>query len=200
MAMPRKETLMASKTLVSVGMAALAASAVLLVLTTGCGTVLLNQTAERTGSITVMVINNTPYTAAFSYGSWDAWDRSPPGPVQIRQLVLDANSSSAAATVTCARNFSIATTDFIDRANLVDAPSTLTNFNPDAYDTVVHFSNIPSGSSGAALPTIGTALGVGPLLGVDYECGDELIFTLVEDPDAPGGFRVDFSDIAAPQT
>lgn len=176
------------------------AAAAALPLVAGCAnTVLLNQTAERTGNITVMVINDTPYTAAFTYGSWDAWDRSPPGPVQMQQQVLAANSSSAAATVTCARNFSLATADFIDRANLVKAPTTVTNFNPDAFDTVVHFSNIAPGSPGAALPTIGTADGNARLLGVDYACGDELIFTLVQDPDAPGGFRVDFSDIKGTQ-
>lgn len=186
---------MARKALVSLSMAALAVSAPLLLLTTGCGTVLLNQTAERTGNVTVIIINNTPFTAAFTYGAWDAWDRSPPGPVQMQQLVLAANTSSSAAEFSCARNFSLATVDFITRANLVDAPGNVATFNPDAYDTVVHFSNIAPGSSGAALPTIGTAQGNARLLGVDYECGDELVFTLAEDPDAPGGFRVDFSDI-----
>jgi hypothetical protein len=190
---------MARKALVSLSKAALRLSALFLLLTAGCGTVLLNQTAERTGNITVMVINNTPYTAAFTYGAWNVWDRSPPGPVQMQQLVLAANTSSSPAQATCARNFSLATADFIDRANLVDAPADLPSFDPDAYDTLVHFSNIAPASPGAALPTVGTALGDERLLGVDYECGDQLIFTLVEDPDAPGGFRVDFSDIIGSQ-
>jgi hypothetical protein len=192
---PRKDIHMAIKALFSLPAAVLATVALLLVLQPGCGPVLLNQTAERSGSITVRVINTTPYTAAFSYGSWDAWDRSPPGPVQMQQLVLAANSSSAPATVTCARNFSVGTRAFIERAEVVDAPETLPNFNPDAFDSVVHFSNIPPGNPGAALPTVGTALGDARLLGWDYACGDELIFTLVEDPDAEGGFRIDFSVI-----
>jgi len=186
---------MATKALISLPVAMLAAVASLLVLQPGCGPALLNLTAERRGNVTVRVINTTPYTAAFTYGSWDAWDRSPPGPVQMQQLVLAANSSSAPATVTCARNFSIGTRDFIERAELVDAPETFSNFNPDAFDSVVHFSNIPPGNPGAALPTVGTALGNSRLLGRHYECGDELIFTLVEDPDAEGGFRIDFSVI-----
>jgi hypothetical protein len=182
---------MARKALISLGLT-------LLLLIAGCGTAVLNQTAERTGNVTVQIINDTPYTAAFTYGTWDAWDRSPPGPVQLQQLVLAANTSSAVATVSCARNFSVATEEFIQRATLIDAPNSVTNFNADAFDSVVHFSNVAPGSSGASLPLVGTATGIQRLLGVDYECGDQLIFTLVQDPDAPGGFRVDFSDLATP--
>ncbi len=165
-----------------------------------CAQVLLNQTAVRTGNVTVVFINDTPFTAAFSYGMWDAWDRSPPGQIEMQQLVLAANSTSSVATLTCARNFSVATQAFIDRANVLNTPTTFAGFNPDAYDSVLHFSNIAPGSPGAALPTVGTALGIERLLGVDYECGDELVVTLVQDPDAAGGFRADFSDIKGPET
>ncbi len=68
-------------------------------------------------------------------------------------------------------------------------------FDADAFDTVVHFSSAPSDSNAAALPTEGTALGREVLLGVDYSCADEIIFTFVQDPDAVGGFRIDFEVI-----
>jgi len=70
-----------------------------------------------------------------------------------------------------------------------------TSFDADSFDTVVHFSAAASDSDAAALPTAGTALGVEKLLGVDYSCADLLVFTFTEDPDAEGGFRVDFEVI-----
>ena len=43
-----------------------------------------------------------------------------------------------------------------------------------------------------AVATVGTAVGLNKLVGVDFSCGDELIFTFRPDPDAEGGFRIDF--------
>jgi hypothetical protein len=68
-------------------------------------------------------------------------------------------------------------------------------FVPEAFDTVVHFSSAPAGSTGEGLPTQGTAEGIERLLGVDYSCEDQLVFTFVQDPDAPGGFRIDYQVI-----
>ena len=45
----------------------------------------------------------------------------------------------------------------------------------------------------AALATAGTAEGIEVRLGVDYACGDQLIFTFVEDAEANGGFRIEYS-------
>jgi hypothetical protein len=68
-------------------------------------------------------------------------------------------------------------------------------FNPDAFVEGVNFSSAPLGSDADALPTAGTAEPVEVLLGVDYTCNDQLIFTFVEDPAARGGFRIEFSVI-----
>lgn len=170
-------------------------AAALFAVFTGCiGTIAQNQLAERTGDITFVFINSTPYRAAFSYGTWDAWDRTP-GPVDLQQLQLAPNTTSDEATVPCRRNAAVGTQDFVDRVIATRADEELQDFDPDAFDTVVHFSSAPSGTGAAALPTVGTALGIEKLLGVDYSCGDQLIFTFVEDPDAEGGFRIDFEVI-----
>ncbi len=165
----------------------------------GCGDVWLNLTKERTGdasragTISVVFINNTPHRASFSFGVWDAWDKSP-GPAALRQLRLEGSTSSAPASLSCQRNFAIGTQDFVDRVLETKADDTAT-FDPDAFGTVVNFSSAPTDSDAAALPTEGTALGVEKLLGVDYSCADRLIFTFVQDPDAAGGFRIDFEAI-----
>ncbi len=161
----------------------------------GCiGTIGRNQLAERTGNVTVVFINNTPYQAAFSYGSYDAWDRTP-GAVNFEQLTVPANTSSEAATLPCTRNVAIGTDDFVARVIATKADEAAPAFDPDAFDTTVHFSSAPAGSAAASLPTAGSALGVEKLLGVDYSCEDRLIFTFVEDPDAAGGFRIDYEVI-----
>ena len=178
---------------------ALAAAVGLLAGLSGCGEVWLNLTKERTGdatrqgTIAVVFINNTPFRASFSYGLWDAWDKTP-GQATLRQLRLEGNTSTAATTLSCQRNFAIGTQDFVDRVIETKGDQT-TTFDPDAFGTVVNFSSAPAASDAAALPTEGTALGVEKLLGVDYSCADGLIFTFVQDPDAAGGFRIDFEVI-----
>jgi hypothetical protein len=157
----------------------------------GClQTTLLNLTKERTGNILMAFVNTTNADAGFTLGTWDAWDRTP-GPINMQQTTVRAHSASAAATIGCARNAAIATQDLVDRVIATKTDVTDTTFNPDLFDSVVRFTLAASDSSGANLPTAGTAVGVELLLGVDYSCGDEIVFTLVEDPAAPGGFRVD---------
>jgi hypothetical protein len=153
-----------------------------------------NLTKERTGDITVVFVNNTPYAAAFSFGTYDAWDRSPPGQMDFQQVRVEANTTNAAVTLQCARNAAVASTGLVQRATALNQPAE-TDFVPEQFDSTVHFSEAPSGSAIANLPTAGSALGVEKLLGVDYSCGDQLIFTFNEDPDAEGGFRIDFENV-----
>ena len=161
----------------------------------GCtATLVRNLTAERTGKVTVLIINDTPYRASFTFGSWDSWDRNPPGPIDFQQLRLEANSASGAGTLTCARNVAIGTAELRQRA-LDDKSDEQTTFDADAFDTVVHFSDAAADSPLAAVATVGTAEGIGKLLGVDYTCADELMFTFVQDPAAKGGFRIDYTVI-----
>lgn len=157
----------------------------------GCGgTVVANLVKERTGNITIRFINDSDYRAAFSYGTWDEWDRSP-GPINFEQTIVGPRVTLAPVTLPCARNFAIGTQKLVDRVLLTDADDT-DDFNPDAFDVVVHFSHGTSDTDVEAVPTRGTALGIEKLLGVDYSCQDQLVVTFVEDPDAEGGFRIDF--------
>ena len=180
---------MSSKT-ITVGLVLALVSIGFLSALVGCpATLLLNQTAERTGNITVTFINETPYRASFTFGTWDALDRSPPGPISFGQDRLEG-MDSAQATQLCARNFAVGTQDMYDR--IVEAAD-LTEIDVDAFDTVVHFSDAAAGSNLEAVATVGTALGIEKLLGIDFTCGDQLIFTFVQDPDAVGGFRIDYA-------
>jgi hypothetical protein len=161
----------------------------------GCnGTIWANQTKERTGDVTIAFVNTTTADAGFTYATWDQWDHSP-GAINFKQLTVPAQSSTATNTLPCARNLGVGTQDMVTRVRETKADVADTTFNPDLFDTVVRFTATNAGTSADNLPTAGTAQGVELLLGVDYSCADEIIFTFVEDPDAPGGFRVDFEVI-----
>ncbi len=161
-------------------------------LTAACtGNLIANLTEERSGEITVIIINNTPYRAAFTFGGYDALDRDPPGEVSLEQQRVEAYVSTTPITLPCNRNTAIGTEALIQRAIDTDADEE-DEFDADAFAAVVHFSSAPADSDAAALPTVGTAEGREVRLGVDYACGDQLIFTLLEDATAAGGFRVEF--------
>jgi hypothetical protein len=156
----------------------------------GCSRAIwLNQTKERTGNITMVFVNTTSANAAFTYATWDEWDHSP-GAINMQQINVKQFGTSDAASLPCARNAAIGTQGLVDRVLETKADVTDT-FIPERFDTVVHFSLAASDSGAADLPTAGTAEGVELLLGVDYSCEDQIVFTFVEDPDAPGGYRID---------
>jgi hypothetical protein len=161
----------------------------------GCnGTIWANQTKERTGNLSFAFVNTTSADAGFTYATWDQWDHTP-GAINIKQLTVPAQTSTAVDTLPCARNAAIGTQDMVTRVLQTEADVADTTFNPDLFDTVVRFAATNAGTGADSLPTAGTAQGVELLLGVDYSCEDEIVFTFVEDPDAPGGFRVDFEVI-----
>ncbi len=116
---------------------------------------------------------------------------TPPGPVTIQQPRIEAGQSTQ-FTLDCRRNVAIGTQELVRRIIDTDSDQNA-NFDNDAFDDVVHFSNAPANSPAAALPTVGTAEGREVLIGIDFSCNDLLIFTLEEDPNAPGGFRIDFA-------
>jgi len=166
--------------------------ATLVSLSAGCsGGLIANLTEERQGDITVLIINNTPYRASFSLGSYDALDRDPPGAVDFVQQRVEGHTTAAVITLQCKRNVALGTADLIQRARDTDEDEAA-DFDPDAFSENVNFSSAPADSDLAASPTAGYAEGREVLLGVDYSCGDQLIFTLEEDATAAGGFRVDF--------
>jgi hypothetical protein len=166
----------------------------LLAVVPGCGDLGRNLTAETTGNVSILVINNTSFRAIFTVMSWDSWDRTTPGPVGQTQQTLEAGETSSALTLPCRRNLAIGTQEPIDRILEIGLDN-FGNLDVDLLDADVRFSSAPAGSDGENLPTAGTAAGREVLVGVDYSCADQLIFSLVEDPAAPGGFRVDYTVI-----
>lgn len=149
-------------------------------------------TQERAGNVSVQFINNTPFRAIFSFGTYDSLDRNPPGPVSLNQQRLEANSVSTPVAAPCRRDAALGTAEYIQR--VVDTKGdTGNNFDADAFNPVINFSSAPQGSTSEALPTEGTADGLTLRLGVDFKCGDTIIFTFEVDPNSPGGFRVDHS-------
>ncbi len=167
--------------------------ATVLVLQVSCtGDFVANQTEERSGNVSVQFINSTPFRASFSFGSYDSLDRDPPGPVTLMQSRLEGLTNSAPVQLTCRRDVSIGTDEFLQRVLDTNADNTA-NFDAEAFSSMVNFSSAASDSDAAALPTEGTALGRNVRLGVDYTCGDLLIFTFTQDAVRPGGFRIDFS-------
>ena len=165
-------------------------AAALLALAAGCNsTLFLNLTKEKTGTINVQFVNDTPYRAIFTIGAWDAWENE--GAITIQQRRIGGNTTPAAFTMPCTRNLAIGTENMVERVLVTKTDQTTTNFDPEAFDVVVRFSRGAEGTPTAGLPTEGTAGGIELLLGVDYSCADTIVFTFVQDPDAPGGFRID---------
>lgn len=152
-----------------------------------------NNTTLRTGTLELIFINTTRFRASFTFGSYDALDKTP-GAAVVQQLRVEAQSTSAPQSVACRRNAVVGTTELIRRA--VDADFEDDDaFDADAFVEVVNFSSAPADDPAAGQPTEGFARGINRLLGVDFDCRDRLFFTFVEDPDSPGGFRIDFSEI-----
>jgi hypothetical protein len=175
----------------SIGVTALFVSLVA-TLTAGCtGDLIANLSEERGDDITAMFINNTAYRASFFVGSYDSLVRLPPGPIEWEQLRLEGMTSSEPIAFPCRNQLAIGTDELIQRALDTDVFDA-NEFDGDVFSTTVSFSAAPADSPSAALPTVGTAVGIEVQAGVDYGCGDQLIFTFEEDATAPGGFRIDY--------
>jgi len=154
-------------------------------LTCGCDA-WFNLTQPLEDGVYVGLINKTPYRAIFTIGSYDPLDEN--SRPDFNQYRLEGNAVSW-AIFTCHRAVDIGTQKLLD---LIEKSEQII-LDEAAFITGVNFSSAPADSPDAASPTEGTAAPVRVLHGVDYPCGALLIFTFVEDADAPGGFRVDFS-------
>lgn len=169
----------------------LTGSAALLTAVGGCsGDLISNLTEESQTNITVLIINNTPFRAAFTIGAFDDLDRNPPGQASFQQLRLEAGTTAGPLNFNCFRDVAIGTQKLLDR--IVDTGANqAANFDNDAFVAGVSFSSAPAGSDGEALPDAGSAPGRVVRLGVDYGCDDQLIFTLEQNDD--GTFRIDYN-------
>lgn len=167
--------------------------AVFVALTGGClCDFVANQIEERSGRISVIIINNTPYRASFTLGSYNALALNPVTAPDLEQRRVEALTTSATITLDCARNVAIGTTELVER--VIETEGHLAaGFDDDAFSEFVNFSSAPIDDEAAALPTVGTADGIEVRLGVNFACGDQLIFAFEQDETASGGFRIDYS-------
>lgn len=149
--------------------------------------------AERTGQVSFIFVNNTRHRAIFSFGTYDPLDKTP-GAVLIQQQRVEAQTTTGFTALNCRRAAAVGTAELIERAQENDFEDN-NNFDEEAFTAEVNFSSAPLGSASEGLPTQGTASGRVVFIGSDYDCTDRIIFTFEEDPDAPGGFRIDFASL-----
>lgn len=153
-------------------------------------------------ALQVGFINNTPFRAIFTLGAYDQLDKDTL-PTGFAQLRLEGNTTSAQLTQPCRKTFALGGEKLIQ---LIDENRNAPNINitdERALVRGVNFSGAALGDPLEAEPTEGTAEPTLLLNGVDFTClrtdirqttgTGVLLFTFVQDPAAPGGFRVDFS-------
>lgn len=176
----------------------------------GCGSFLANQLASlgggragQRGTVRVLFINNTPYQAAFTYGTYDQFD--PTSEPDFAQFTLDSDgaalaggdrtsllSSSTGSALDCARVLAVGSQRLLDRIASNVASDGIFD---DALVEGVAFFDV--GEDGAGEPVErGVAAPLEALLGVDFPCGALLIFRFENDT-ADGGFRIEFELIPA---
>lgn len=174
----------------------------------GCGESLLNQTASlgsatagQRGTLRVLFINNTPYQAVFTYGSYDQHDQdSQPDfeqfGLQDFPAKLDGDSMSSIsvtntrAFIDCARVFAIGSDrlhEFI-RQHVSDV-----DLVSEAMVEGVEFLEIPAQDELSNQPrSVGFAPPFEALLGVDFPCQALLVIRFERNDLGPAAFRVDF--------
>jgi hypothetical protein len=153
-------------------------------------------------TLSVGFINNTPFRAIFTFGSYDQLDDTTI-PTNFGQLRLEGNTSSAVIPQPCKKTFSVGGDELIRLINKNKNSPTINITDPQALVNGVNFSGAPLGDPLEAEPTEGKSVGSVKEAGIDYACtrssiqqltGKGLVlFTFVQDAAAPGGFRTDFS-------
>ncbi|MCK6455492.1 MAG: hypothetical protein L6Q92_03025 [Phycisphaerae bacterium] len=147
----------------------------------------LNNFSTRRGTITIGFVNNTPFRANFTFGGYDTFDRNTV-PV-FSQLRIEGNTAAAQQTQQCRRVFSLGGAEL---ERLIEFNDLNVNDMPVLHEDV-YFSSAPANDPLAAEPTEGFAVQQVRLDGIDYVCGGLLLFVFVQDPAAPGGFRIDYT-------
>jgi hypothetical protein len=185
-------------------------SLAVLALAGGCGELFANLTASLgggtaglRGDVRVLLINNTPYRAVVTFGTYDQTDEeSQPafgqfGP-EDSDVTLDGNAESDIITLSCGRVFSIGSAPLLDliEENLPDA-----TVIEEAFVVGVEFYTVPEDGADDAEPALeGTAPAFEALLGVDFPCNSLLIIRLEFDGLGPDSFRIDFEMIPSETT
>ena len=99
-----------------------------------------------------------------------------------------AESTSDRITFTCTREWSLGSDRLIELLEFNDLTD---EADQEALTPGVQFFQDDLTDPEADPVLIGTADPNSALIGVDYQCDSLLVFRLLEDPAAPGGFRVD---------
>jgi hypothetical protein len=157
-------------------------------------------------NLQVGFINNTPFRAIFTFGTYDQLNKDSL-PTNFGQLRVEGNTASAQVPQPCQKTFSLGGDALIQTIQDNRNSPAITITDPRALVRGVNFSSAPLGDPLAAEPTEGTAEPRLLLNGVDFSClrtdirqttgSGLLIFTFVIDAAAPGGFRIDFSFVQA---
>jgi len=167
----------------------------------GCGEAWQNlaasfggSTAGQRGSFGVMFINNTPYRAVFTLGSYDQTDpKSQPDFDQFAFKTsgrkLEGNTDSGILSFRCARVFSIGGPRLLAliHDNLPDA-----SLSSEADIEGLEFFKTDPADAAAAPVSQGKSAPFEALLGVDFPCNALLIFRLEINDAGPEPFRVDY--------
>ena len=178
-------------------------------------TALFNNTAARSDfgaggipvprAIQVGFINNTPFRAIFTAGSYEQLDNDTV-PANFVQIRLEGNATTAQIPQPCQGTYSLGGAELIRLIEL-NRNSPAVNITDEAALIVgVNFSGAPLGDPLEAEPTEGTAVGRDSLVVFDFTClrtgirqvtgTGLLLYTFEQDATAPGGFRIDFSFVA----
>ena len=178
----------------------------ILLLATSCSTeTFLNQTASlggdtagSAGNIYVAFINNTPYRAIFTYGTYNNTDQTAVPALRqfvgnVNGSVLGGNDVANMVSIGCNRVFSIGDSELLRliEENRTDADT----LDAEALVQGVAFSDAPLGDENAGIATKGFAPPLRALLGVDFPCGAILVIRFEVDELGEAPFRIDFEII-----
>jgi hypothetical protein len=152
----------------------------------------------RRGNVNVAFINNTPFRAIFTFGTYDPqnplfvpqFDQFTAGPNAADRL--EGNTDSQVFTFQCGRAMSIGGDELIQR---IREEGLGTDADQAALEPGITFSDRPLDDPDADQPTAGRAVGVVTLQGYEYRCESLLVYTFELDPTQPGGFRIDLNVI-----
>ena len=175
----------------------------------GCGalTLFVNQTASLggntaggRGAFLVLIINNTPYRAAFVTGSYDQTDQDSVPDYSVfprgdEDGVLEGNAQTQ-FQVRCARVFSLGSS----RLNaFIRENADLSGISEEEIDEalIVGIELLDVADDGTL-----TSQGFAPprevLLGADFNCGSLLIFRIEFDDFGPNPFKVEYEFVPSP--
>lgn len=175
----------------------------------GCGGALAGSfgslggdTAGERGTLGVLFINNTPYRALLTAGTFDPADEnSNPTFVQFgsdpSRRVLEGGTSSEVVSLTCARVFSVGGEALIAR---IRATADENEIDATAMNAGIGFSSAPMSDDDAGVANQGRATARTFVLGADFPCNALLIVRLEVADTGTAPFTFRFSYIPSEST